>query len=44
MLGDERVRLEALIDRLLEHVESPIGVAPECEGLGEVELVVGVEL
>src|SRR6202162_970884 len=43
MLGYERVRVEAPVDRLFEHVQGPIGVAGKAKGLGQMELVVGIE-
>ncbi len=43
MLGHERVRVEASLDRLLEHVQRPIRVAGKGEGLGEMEPVVSIE-
>src|SRR6202162_2914182 len=39
----EWVRVEAPVDCLLEYVQGPIGVAAKAEGLGEMELVVGIE-
>ena len=43
VLGHEGVRIETLVDRLLEHVQGPVAIAGQAKGLGKMKLVVGIE-